>query len=269
VNRFVTHLAEEGRVSSSTQNQALAAVLFLHKRIFKQPDLSLSNVIRAAKPLHLPVVLSRAEVQQVIGQLDGVQRLIATLLYGTGMRLSECLTLRVQDIDFGRNDITIRNGKGAKDRVTMLPQSLKTELQIHLRAVEGQFMTDLAIPNFHIFIPHALARKYPSATRSWQWQWVFPQATLWKNQETGQRGRHHMDPTVMQKAMHDAVLATGIHKRASCHTLRHSFATHLLENGYDIRTVQELLGHVDVRTTMIYTHVLNRGPSGVRSPLDQ
>jgi integron integrase len=264
VNRFVTKLAVDGRVSPSTQNQALAAVLFLHKRLFKQTDLSLANVIRAAKPKHLPVVLSRAEVQLLIGLLDGTARLMAKVLYGTGMRISECIKLRVQDIDFVRNDITIRNGKGAKDRVTMLPQSLKVELQAHLKVVAIQFQADLESPEYHISLPLALSRKYPSASRSWQWQWVFPQVTMWTNPETGQRGRHHMDPTVMQKAMHDAVLSAGINKRASCHTLRHSFATHLLENGYDIRTVQELLGHTDVRTTMIYTHVLNRGPLSPR-----
>lgn len=268
INRFLTHLAVDGGVSASTQNQALAALLFLHRRLFNQPVIELRNVIRATKPLRLPVVLSRSEVRLLLGHLEGTHRLIATLLYGTGLRLAECLNLRVQDIDFGRNEITVRNGKGAKDRITMLPESLKLDLKEHLAAVKVQFEADRRDHDCRVALPAAVARKYPNAATNWSWQWVFPQTFLWRNPATGEQGRHFQDPSVMQKAMHDAVLASGINKRASCHTLRHSFATHLLESGYDIRTVQELLGHVDVKTTMIYTHVLNRGPSGVRSPLD-
>jgi len=268
INAFLTNLATRENVSSSTQNQALAALLFLFRQVFGNPVGELGEVIRAKKPTRLPVVMSRDEVRSVLSNLQGDKRLAAALMYGTGLRLMECLELRIQDIDFSQNEILIRNGKGAKDRSTMLPDSLKAELKKHLAKVKALHDRDRAEGWGSIPMPNALDRKYPNGSTEWSWQWVFPQERRWINSSTGKQGRYHMDPSLLQRAVHEAVLRAGIAKRASCHTFRHSFATHLIENGYDIRTVQELLGHSDVKTTMIYTHVLNRGPSGVRSPAD-
>ena len=268
INAFLTALAVDIEVSASTQNQALAAIIFFYRFVLERPLDELGEVIRAKKPLHLPVVMSREEVRSVIALLKDDKRLAARLMYGTGLRLMECLSLRVQDIDFSRNEILVRNGKGAKDRVTMLPESLKAPLQEHLSRVRLIHEKDKTEGFGRVPLPDALDRKYVNASAEWPWQWVFPQERRWKNAETGDQGRFHMDESSMQRAVHEAVLKSGIAKRASCHTFRHSFATHLIENGYDIRTVQELLGHSDVKTTMIYTHVLNKGPSGVRSPLD-
>ncbi len=268
INSFLTRLAVKENVSASTQNQALAALLFLYRSVLGRPVGDLGGVIRAKKPVRLPVVMSRDEVRAVLAHLTGDIWLAAKLMYGTGLRLSECLGLRVQDIDFDRNEVMVRSGKGAKDRSTMLPEALKAPLREHLRVVKRIYDRDLADGFGRVSLPDALLLKYPNAGSEWPWQWVFPQERRWRNPETGAQGRHHMDESILQRAVHEAVLKAGIAKRVSCHTFRHSFATHLIENGYDIRTVQELLGHSDVKTTQIYTHVLNRGPSGVRSPLD-
>ena len=228
----------------------------------------MNEVIRARKPKRLPVVMIRDEVKTVFNHLTGDKWLMASLMYGAGLRLMECLRLRVQDIDSARNEITVRDGKGAKDRVTILPVSLKAPLQEHLRRVKAVHEKDLRKGWGRVQIPDALDRKYPNAPKEWRWQWVFPQEHRWKNTKTGEEGRYHMDESLVQKAVKDAVTKAGLTKRATCHTLRHSFATHLLESGYDIRTIQELLGHKDVKTTMVYTHVLSPGPARVRSPVD-
>lgn len=268
INTFLSRLAVEENVSASTQNQALAALLFLYRNVLDIPVNDIGEVIRAKKPKRLPVVMSRQEVRAVLSELKGDKWLASSLMYGTGLRLMECLELRVQDIDFPRNEILVRNGKGAKDRVTMLPETLKEPLQEHLKLVKEIHDRDLAEGWGRVPIPGALEKKYPNASSDWSWQWVFPQERRWTNADSATQGRYHIDPSVLQNAVHEAIIKAGIAKRASCHTFRHSFATHLLENGYDIRTVQELLGHSDVKTTMIYTHVLNRGPCGVRSPAD-
>ena len=268
INAFLTHLAVEKRVSASTQNQALSALLFLYRHVLDREVGDLGEVIRARKPKRLPVVMSREEVKAILANLTGEKRLMAALLYGAGLRLRECLRLRVQDIDFSSHEITVRDGKGGKDRITMLPESLKKPLQEHLRRVESIHEKDLADGWGRVRLPEALDRKYPNAPTEWRWQWAFPQENRWRNGRTGEEGRHHVDESILQKAFKQAVRKAGLVKRATCHTLRHSFATHLLEQGYDIRTVQELLGHKDVRTTMIYTHVLNRGGRGVKSPVD-
>ncbi len=268
MNAFLTHLALNEKVSASTQNQALSALLFLYRHVLGRKVGDLGEVIRAKKPKRLPVVMTRDEVKAVLSNLAGDKWLMASLLYGAGLRLMDCLRLRVQDLDFSRNEILVRDGKGAKDRITMLPASLKIPLQEHLRSVKATHERDLADGWGGVLLPGALDRKYPNAPKDWRWQWVFPQENRWKNSKTGDEGRHHVDESLVQKSVRQAVVAAGLTKRATCHTFRHSFATHLLEGGYDIRTVQELLGHSDVRTTMIYTHVLNRGPSGVRSPID-
>lgn len=268
INEFLTHLAVNEKVSSSTQNQALAALLFLYRHVFGFDVGDLGQVVRAKKSLHIPVVLTRDEVRSVLNEMQGDTKLMASLLYGSGLRLSECLNLRVLDVDFERGELTVFNGKGAKDRVTMLPEQLKEPLKKHLRGVWRTHQADLAEGWGHVWLPEALQRKYPNASAEWRWQWVFPQRQRWKNTATLEQGRHHMDPTVLQRAVKEAVRRAGIPKRAGCHTLRHSFATHLLESGYDIRTIQELLGHRSVNTTMIYTHVLNKGGHGVRSPFD-
>ena len=268
INAFLTHLAIKERVSASTQNQALSALLFLYRRVLWREIGTLDGLIRARKPKRLPVVMTREEVKAVLCQLSGDKWLMASVMYGAGLRLLECLRLRVQDIDFAANQITVRDGKGSKDRVTMLPESVKDPLQNHLSRVREIHRRDLANGSGRVFMPYALDRKYPNAASEWGWQWVFPQENRWLNPQTGEQGRHHVDESIVQKAVKAAVRKAGIAKHATCHTFRHSFATHLLDAGYDIRTVQELLGHQDVKTTMIYTHVLNRGGKGIRSPVD-
>jgi integron integrase len=255
-------------VSASTQNQALAALLFLHGPVFGVDLPWLDDLVRAARPARLPVVLSRDEVRAVLLALHGTPRLMGVLLYGAGLRLLECARLRVKDVDFAANQIVVRSGKGDRDRVTLLPTAIRPALERHLMRVRTQHQRDLGAGAGWVELPHALARKYPNAGREWPWQWVFPATRTYTERPTAQRRRHHLHETVVQRAVHRAVRDAGLTKPASCHTFRHSFATHLLEDGYGIRTVQELLGHRDVRTTMIYTHVLNRGPAGVRSPLD-
>jgi integron integrase len=269
VNAFLTDLAVNERVAASTQTQALSALLFLYGNVVGRRIGDLGGLVRARKPKRLPVVLTRDEVRDVLDELGGKEWLMASLLYGTGMRLMECLRLRVQDIDFERNEIVVRSGKGAKDRVTMLPEVLKDPLRAQLAHANRLHAQDLRDGWGRVALPGALDRKYASAAEEWSWQWVFPQENRWTNTRTGQQGRHHVHETILQRQMHEAVRRAGIAKRAGCHTLRHSFATHLLEAGYDIRTIQELLGHKDVATTMIYTHVLNKGGHGVRSPLDE
>lgn len=268
INEYVTHIAVHQHVSPSTQNQALAAILFLYRTIFRYEISSLDGVIRAKKKIRIPVVFSRDEVRRVLIHLTNRNKLAAKLLYGTGMRVDECVELRVQDIDFDRNEILIRNGKGGKDRRTMLPFIVKNELIEHLERVKVIHKADIEDGYGHVYLPYSIKAKYPHSDVLWSWQWVFPQERRWKNRETGEQGRHHLDVSILQNAVHEAVIKAGITKKASCHTFRHSFATHLLEDGYDIRTVQELLGHTDLKTTQIYTHVLNKGAHAVRSPLD-
>lgn len=268
INSFLTHLAIKEKVSASTQTQALSALLFLYRHVLDREIGDLGDVIRARKPKRLPVVMTREEVRAVLGHLDGDKWLMASLMYGAGLRLMECLRLRVQDIDFERNEIMVRDGKGAKDRRTMLPASLKSPVQDHLQKVKAIHQRDLADGWGRVQMPDALDRKYPNAPGDWRWQWVFPQEHRWKNTRTGDQGRHHVHETILQRAVKEAVRKAGIVKHVGCHTFRHSFATHLLDAGYDIRTIQELLGHKDITTTMIYTHVLNKGGHGVRSPVD-
>jgi len=268
INAFLTHLAVKERISASTQNQALSALLFLYRHVLNRKIGDLGEVIRARKPKRLPVVMTREEVKLVLSHLKGDRWLMASLMYGAGLRLMECLRLRVQNIDFAANQITVRDGKGFKDRITMMPEVAKGQLLRHLKNIKRIHERDLAEGYGRVQMPYALARKYPNAGQEWIWQWIFPQANRWFNPQSGQQGRHHVDESLVQKAVKAAVRRAGISKRATCHTFRHSFATHLLADGYDIRTVQELLGHKDVKTTMIYTHVLNRGGQGVRSPID-
>jgi integron integrase len=268
INEFLSKLAVEGKIGASTQNQALSALLFLYRNVLKRDIDDLGDVVRARRTKRLPVVLTREEVRAVMDRLDGQAWLMACLMYGAGLRLNECLGLRVQDIDFGGNQIVVRSGKGAKDRVTMLPQAARQPLLGHLRRVKAVHDKDVGEGYGRVTLPDALERKFRSAAHEWRWQFVFPQRNRWVDRRTREQGRHHVDESIIQKAVATAVRDAGILKRATCHTLRHSFATHLLESGYDIRTVQELLGHKDVRTTMVYTHVLNRGGKGVRSPMD-
>ena len=269
ITRFLSSLAVQGRVAASTQNQALNALVFLHRRVLNQDMPWLDDVVRARRPQRLPTVLTREEVRAVIGELRGTPRLMATLLYGSGLRLLECARLRVQDVDCGTNRIVVRSGKGDQDRVTVLPAVAKAALTEHLQRVKRQHEADLARGAGWVELPWALERKYPNAGREWPWQWVFPATRIYVERGSGQRRRHHLHETVLQRAVVEAVRRARIPKRATCHTFRHSFATHLLEDGRDIRTVQELLGHKDVSTTQIYTHVLNRGPAGVTSPADR
>ena len=268
VSRFLSALATRGRVSASTQNQALSAILFLYKEVLRTEIGWLNDVVRAKRPIRLPVVLTRREVMSVLREMRGTPELMASLMYGTGMRLMECSQLRVKEVDFEKSSVTVRSGKGQKDRITVLPEGLKAPLMKHLERVKKLHDVDLAHGRGSVELPMGLERKYPNAPWEWGWQWVFPATRPYKDPETGRRRRHHLHPSAVQRAMKAAVRATGITKNATCHTLRHSFATHLLEAGYDIRTIQELLGHTDVSTTMIYTHVLNRGGRGVVSPFD-
>jgi integron integrase len=270
VTQFLTHLARDGRVAASTQNQAFSALLFLYKQVLKQEIGWLEGVERAKRSARLPVVLTRDEVHKIFAHLHGTPRLMAGLLYGSGLRLMECVRLRVKDIDFGYARITVRDGKGAKDRVTMLPVNLAKPLERHLKKVQAQHEEDLEAGFGSVFLPTAIARKYPRAAKEWAWQYVFPSSRLSFDPRCPEavKQRHHIDETLLQDTVKKAVRASGITKPATCHTLRHSFATHLLERGNDIRTVQELLGHKDVSTTMIYTHVLNKPGIGVKSPLD-
>ena len=269
VEAFLSDLAVRRTVSASTQNQALAALLFLYKQVLKLDLPWLGEVVRAKKPQRLPVVLTIAEVQRVLMQLQGELWLATSLLYGSGMRVMEVLRLRVKDVDFARNEIVVRDGKGMKDRITLLPQRLVTPLKQHLQVVRAVHQQELAAGRGDVYLPEALARKYPKAPIEWAWQYVFPATGMSVDPRSGAVRRHHLDEKRLQRAFKVAVRAAEIHKLATPHTLRHSFATHLLESGQDIRTVQELLGHADVKTTMIYTHVLNRGGLGVISPLDR
>jgi len=268
VEAFLSHLATVGNVSASTQNQALSALLFLYREVLGIDLPWMDTMVRAKKPRRLPVVLSRAEVARVLERMDGTYGLMARLLYGTGMRLMECARLRVKDVDFARREILIREGKGGKDRVTMLPEALVVPLKEHLGKRRRLYEDDLAKGMAGVYLPDALARKYPNSATEWGWQYVFPSGSYSVDPRSGHERRHHIDEKLLQRAMKRAVAASGVVKPATPHTLRHSFATHLLEGGYDIRTVQELLGHSDVSTTMIYTHVLNKGGRGVTSPLD-
>jgi integron integrase len=267
VERFLSELVERGRVSASTQNQARAALVFLYRDVLRAPVAVTDAVVRAKRPSRLPVVLTRAEVRLVLARLDGAARLVALLLYGAGLRLLEAVTLRVKDVDLDARQIVVRHGKGGKDRVTMLPAAADGPLRLQLERVRATHRRDLA-DGSRAPLPGALDVKHPAAGREWAWQWLFPATTRYTDPATGERRRHHLHESAVQRAVRLAVVGAGIGKRATCHTFRHSFATHLLEDGYDIRTVQELLGHADVRTTMIYAHVLNRGGRGVRSPAD-
>jgi integron integrase len=268
VEAFLTHLAVEGKVAAATQNQALNALVFLYREIIGRDIGMLQDVVRAKRPTRVPTVLSVDEVTAVLNRLDGTTALMARLLYGSGLRLMECVRLRVKDVDFGYRQITVRDGKGQKDRVTMLPVALVDPLSVHLARVKRLHEADLAEGFGAVYLPHALERKYPNASREWGWQYVFPASKRSMDPRSGAIRRHHVAETVLQRAVKQAVRTAGVAKPASCHTLRHSFATHLLANGSDIRTVQELLGHHDVSTTMIYTHVLKQGGLAVKSPLD-
>jgi integron integrase len=270
VEDFLTHLAVKGKVSASTQNQAKSALLFLYKEVLGVELPWLDDIEQAKTSKRLPVVLTKQEVQSIIAMLDGSNKLIVSLLYGTGMRILEVLRLRVKDIDFARKEILIRDGKGYKDRVTMLPIALVAPLQAHIQQVKALHMQDLASGYGEVYLPNALAKKYPYSARDWAWQYVFPSKKLAidPRSDPSVTRRHHVQDQAIQRAVRQAVVDCGLTKPATPHTLRHSFATHLLESGYDIRTVQELLGHSDVKTTMIYTHVLNKGGRGVNSPFD-
>lgn len=269
LEHFLSMLAVQGQVAASTQNQALSAVLFLYRDVLGIQLPWMENVVRAKRPQRVPTVLSREEVQRLLAQMDGRPWLLASLLYGSGLRLMECLRLRVKDADFARNEITVRGGKGAKDRRTVLPASLVEPLQREIERARSLHQDDLAAGFGVALLPHALARKYPNAAGEFGWQFAFPSVHRSLDPRNGIERRHHVDDGVLSRALKAACRRTGIVKPVSAHTLRHSFATHLLETGYDIRTVQELLGHKDVATTQIYTHVLNRGAGGVISPLDR
>jgi integron integrase len=268
VAAFLSNLATERAVSASTQNQALAALLFLYSQVLDRTLGPLPTVVHARQPTRLPTVMTRAEVAAVLSHLEGVPRLMTSILYGSGARLMECANLRVKDLEFTHHQLILRRGKGQRDRVTLLPRVLIPLLEAHLLHVREQHQRDLQDGAGYVELPHALRAKYPNAPREWAWQWVFPATRTYVDERTGECRRHHLHETVIQRAVHGAVRAAGIVKPVSCHTFRHSFATHLLEAGYDVRTIQKLLGHRDLRTTMIYTHVVNRGPFGVTSPLD-
>jgi integron integrase len=268
VGQFLTMLAMREHVSPNTQNQAFSALLFLYREVLERELSGLEHVVRAKRPERLPLVLTREEVSAVLAQLQGTLRLMALLLYGGGLRLLECAGLRVKDIDFTRRELTVRDGKGQKDRITILPSTTAPLLESHLQQVRRQHVLDLRAGHGSVELPHALDRKFPRSAWEWAWQWVFPATRPYLDPVSRRWRRHHLHETVLQRAFTTAVRCSGIAKPATCHTLRHSFATHLLEDGYDIRTIQELLGHQDVSTTMIYLHVLNRGGRGVKSPLD-
>ncbi|WP_228055298.1 integron integrase [Gloeocapsopsis crepidinum] len=268
IEAFLTHLAVQEQVAASTQNQALSAILFLYREVLRQELDASIDAVRAKQPRYLPTVLTKDEVRGVIGNLSGVYQLVVQVLYGSGVRLNEGLNIRIKDLDFAQQQIIVRTPKGIESRVTMLPTSLNDLLNEPLQRVRRLHQQDLAQGYGAVHLPYALARKYPNAERSWVWQFVFPSNRRCHDPRTEQINRYHLHESGVQKALKQAVFAARIQKRVGCHTFRHSFATHLLEAGYDIRTVQELLGHKDVKTTMIYTHVLNRGGKGVRSPLD-
>ena len=268
VAEFLSNLANEGRVAASTQNQALSALLFLYRHVIGGDIAWVDGIVRTKRPARLPVVLTRTEVLAVLEHIQGMSWLMASLLYGGGLRLMECCQLRVKDVDFGRREIVIRDGKGRKDRVTVLAKSMEKPLREHLGRVQILHREDLGLGLGRVDLPGALETKYPGAAFEWGWQWVFPASRFHKDPKTGDTRRNHRHESVLQRDVKRAVRAAGIAKHATCHTFRHSFATHLLESGMDIRTIQELLGHRDLSTTMIYTHVLNRGGLGVKSPLD-
>jgi integron integrase len=267
IEAFLTHLAVNERVAASTQNQAFSAILFLYKEVLCL-ELADINALRAKPSHYLPTVLTKAEVKTIVDRLFGVEKIIIQLLYGSGLRLNECLGLRVKDLDFSYHQIVVRDTKGKEDRVTMLPDQLHAPLQAHLIRVKQQHQQDLDRGYGTVDLPFALERKYPNAEKQWIWQFVFPSVGIPLDPSSGIQRRRHRHASSVQKALKQSLTGSGITKKVGCHTFRHSFATHLLQAGYDIRTVQELLGHKDVKTTMIYTHVLNRGGRGVRSPLD-
>jgi len=268
IEAFLTHLAVDLKVASSTQNQAFNALLFLYRQVLKIDIIDEINAVRAKRSKRLPTVMTKSETSRVIAGISGVHKLMAMLLYGCGLRTMECMRLRVKDIDFKMNQIVVRDGKGMKDRITLLSETVKPLLKEHLERIRMIHRADLAKGYGRVYLPYALERKYRNANRQWGWQYVFPSKSLSKDPRSGEIRRHHINETTLHKAVKNAVYLAGINKPVSCHTFRHSFATHLLEDGYDIRTVQELLGHEDVSTTMIYTHVLNKGGKAVKSPLD-
>ncbi len=268
IGYYLTYLATKEKVSASTQNQALSAILFLYKEVLNLPINTEISMIRASRSEHIPVVFSKPEVSKVLNNLTGRPWLMASLLYGAGLRVTECIRLRIKDIDFNQNQIIVRDGKGFKDRVTLLPRDVRDALRKQMTYVKTVHLQDTKDGYGSVSMPYALARKYPGSEHQYIWQWVFPADKISVDTSTGVMQRHHVSEQVIQRAVKRAIKQAGILKGGSCHTLRHSFATHLLENGYDIRTVQDLLGHKDVRTTMIYTHVMNKGPLGVISPLD-
>ncbi len=268
IEAYLTHLAVDGHVAASTQNQALNAILFLYRHVLETDLPWMDDVVRAKRPERVPEVLSTQEVARLLANLDGTYKLMASLLYGSGLRLMEVIRLRVKDVDFDYRQVIVRDGKGAKDRVTPLPSSVEHALKVQIDGVAEQHRQDLRAGYGRVYLPNALASKYPKAQRELAWQYVFPSARLSRDPRSGEMRRHHLNEKGLQQSVKRAVQRAGIHKKASCHTLRHSFATHLLERGHDIRTVQELLGHKNVQTTMLYTHVLKRGGRGVTSPLD-
>jgi len=269
ISRFLSSLATDRHVSASTQNQALAALIFLYRDVLKADPAPLDNLVRAKRPKTLPVVLNIHEVASLLEQLEGTPKLMATLLYGAGLRLLECANLRIKDIDFDARQVIVRSGKGRKDRITLLPETIRENLASHLDRVYAQHQRDLRSGAGHVALPNALVEKYRNASREWPWQWVFPATRIYTERRTGQRCRHHLHESVLQRAVKQAVQQARIPKKAGCHTLRHSFATHLLQAGTNIRTIQKLLGHSDIRTTMIYTHVLDDARPAVESPADR
>lgn len=269
VIRFLTFLAVKKKVSASTQNQALNALLFLYRNVLRSELGSVDDVERAKRAVRLPVVFTKKEVQEILQRLEGAKWIMVSLLYGSGLRLMECLQLRVKVVDFGYNQVVVRSGKGQRDRGTMLPISIKEPLRRHLEKVKKIHEADIKAGFGRVHLPNALKKKYPNADREWAWQFVFPASKRYRDPKNGLEVRHHLQKSALQRAVKASIRASEIAKHGSCHTFRHSFTTHLIEDGYDIRTVQDLLGHKDVRTTMIYTHGLNRGGKAVKSPLDQ